>query len=108
MSKSDGFRKPVSSPKCLANLPNILELWQKRPNTARSYISPTFAMYWDVPLSTGRVCDRGRARSIWKSGTDEASILRAIDLELGLEWPDWRHDDKAEQRAYTAQRNRLR
>lgn len=96
----------LSIPEFLRKYPNILGLWLKRPDNPPYYISPTFLCAWSTEGVRGRIKDRGKGRAIWKVATDLESLLEAIDAEMGLEWPSWRFDDSADQRAYTERKDR--
>lgn len=97
----------LSIPEILRIYPNILQLYLKRPDKPPVYISPTLCYFFSGDGITGRVRDRGRGRGIWKHGQDLHDILAKIDAELGLEWPDWRFDDKREAERYSERKDRL-
>lgn len=105
MSKIEDFPNGLSIPKFLRDFPNILELWLNSPDNPPFYISPTFLCRWTPEEVRGRIKDRGHGRAIWKIGKTITDVLEAIDEEMGLEWPEWKYDKKADQKRYGVQKD---
>ena len=101
------LQEGVSSPISLESYPHIWAICQKYPNIACKKKDVIFCFWCTNGQFSVSFRPKKENRCNVKTGSSIGACLTAIESDLSQEWPDWRHDDLDEQRAYMAKKRLL-